>query len=224
MPAYVNNGSKLKRETTFRRLVNERLSDLSKPKRKAFVQRALRVTPEEFQSRMHDGQRQTMSETGVCCLSTNPDNILMWTHYADAHRGICLRFTPICKKLSKFDNDQVHFEYAYPVTYSVNRPVINVLEKYGDEHLNLALLTKADYWSYENEWRMIGYREGPGLYDFPAICLDGIIFGARVSPEHRQEIMEITKTRIFPVDVFDAEFDANHFRLHIVPESRRPQK
>lgn len=28
----------------------------------------------------------------VCCFSETEDNILMWSHYADNHQGICLRF------------------------------------------------------------------------------------------------------------------------------------
>ena len=216
MPCYVNEGSRLKREASFRRLINEKLSHLPKSERKSFLAQSLRVSPQDFQTLMHDGQRHTMSETGVCCLSTNPDNILMWTHYADAHKGLCLRFTPISKSGKDFDSRLAHFEFAYPVKYSKNRPVINVLEKYGDDHLELALLTKADFWAYEAEWRMIGYREGPGLYEFPAICLDAIIFGARTSSDDHQEILALAKSRQYPVKIYKTEFDASQFRMHII--------
>src|SRR5262249_53331053 len=29
---------------------------------------------------------------GVLCLSECPDDILLWSHYADSHRGLCLEF------------------------------------------------------------------------------------------------------------------------------------
>ena len=29
---------------------------------------------------------------GVCCFSEHPNNILMWSHYAKNHQGICLGF------------------------------------------------------------------------------------------------------------------------------------
>lgn len=31
---------------------------------------------------------------GVLCLTANATNILMWAHYADSHKGVCLRFNP----------------------------------------------------------------------------------------------------------------------------------
>src|SRR5438477_4992628 len=33
---------------------------------------------------------------GVLSLSEIPDDILMWSHYADGHRGICLKFRHSC--------------------------------------------------------------------------------------------------------------------------------
>jgi hypothetical protein len=32
------------------------------------------------------------SSVGIYCVSTNYDDVLMWSHYADSHKGICLEF------------------------------------------------------------------------------------------------------------------------------------
>ncbi len=215
-PAYSNQGSKLKQQFAYRKMINDHFRGHLKAEKKARVAEALRVAPEVFQARMAENRRRTMSETAVCCLSSVPDNILMWTHYASADEGICLRFTPVNKNADFFIKQLMHFEFAHPVEYSSQRPVINVLKDDNDEHLRLALLTKADFWSYEHEWRMIGYRKGPGLFDFPEVCFDGIIFGARVSTEDRDEVMALIMKRRFPIDVFDTEFDPTQFRLHLV--------
>lgn len=37
-------------------------------------------------------------ETLVCCFSEINDNILMWSHYADSHKGICFGFKVDCLK------------------------------------------------------------------------------------------------------------------------------
>ncbi|MBI9010506.1 MAG: hypothetical protein JEZ05_10825 [Tenericutes bacterium] len=40
----------------------------------------------------------TVSETSlprVCCFSETADNILLWSHYADCHKGVCLIFRSI---------------------------------------------------------------------------------------------------------------------------------
>jgi len=32
------------------------------------------------------------STIGVSCFSQEEDNLLMWSHYADKHKGLCLKF------------------------------------------------------------------------------------------------------------------------------------
>jgi len=32
------------------------------------------------------------SQRGIACFSTRKDNILMWSHYAEGHKGLCLEF------------------------------------------------------------------------------------------------------------------------------------
>jgi hypothetical protein len=33
-----------------------------------------------------------VDRAGVACFSALPDDLLMWAHYADKHRGVCLKF------------------------------------------------------------------------------------------------------------------------------------
>ncbi len=65
-----------------------------------------------------DEVRQEYKELGIACFSkVAPDNnILMWSHYADGHRGICLEFDT---RYSPFNEVQkvlkVKYDNAYPV-------------------------------------------------------------------------------------------------------------
>ena len=52
------------------------------------------------------------AQVGVLCLSELHDDILMWSHYADCHRGICL----VYETIDEF------FADARPVRYQVERP------------------------------------------------------------------------------------------------------
>ena len=36
--------------------------------------------------------RAQISQRGVACFTTELNNILMWSHYADGHKGFCLEF------------------------------------------------------------------------------------------------------------------------------------
>lgn len=49
-----------------------------------------------------------IDEAGVTCLSSTKENVVMWSHYADAHAGLCLGF--------ETRND--FFGMAQPVSYS----------------------------------------------------------------------------------------------------------
>src|SRR5262249_18594437 len=67
---------------------------------------------------------QKMKDTyRILCLSAVHDNILMWSHYADCHRGAVLEFGPVKESNSPF-------LFARPVTYSATVPVAATLEEF----------------------------------------------------------------------------------------------
>lgn len=214
-PVHVLSGSRLKRELAIRRIFQDQMPHLTKPQIKSRAAEAMRRPPQDIEKTMTEGQTALMRHTGVCSLSTVPDNILMWSHYADAHRGICLRFTPQAKRLPKVDDSDIHFELAYPVKYSEFRPEIDILWKDREGLLDKMLLTKADFWSYEQEWRMISWNAGPGAYKFPSECLDAIIFGARSSPADRELVAGWVNERPHPIKLYEAKFNGRLFRLDI---------
>ena len=78
----------------------------------------------------------------VYCLGTDVQNLLMWSHYADGHKGICIEFNAknevICNAL------RVEYRKEYP------KWRLDDIENRLD-----ALLTKADVWEYEQEYRLI---------------------------------------------------------------------
>ncbi|EKO3518600.1 DUF2971 domain-containing protein [Vibrio fluvialis] len=46
-----------------------------------------------------------LEQTGVCCFSQSPDNAMMWSHYADGMKGLCLVYDlESVKKQEQFDN------------------------------------------------------------------------------------------------------------------------
>ncbi len=121
---------------------------------------------------------QITEKIGVLCLSAVKNDILMWSHYADSHRGICL----------EFDGHFEFFAHAQEVKYPPVRPRINPFRQNQEEMMEAALLTKADHWQYEQEWRIVHYTRGPGVYRFPEEALTGVILGAQISPEDEKKV------------------------------------
>jgi len=61
---------------------------------------------------------------GVLCLTPHWDNLLMWAHYGDAHRGICLGFDIELPHDTFFGNGRL-------VEYSEHKPKICMLDFYS---------------------------------------------------------------------------------------------
>jgi len=97
---------------------------------------------------------------------------------------------------------------------------VNIIKDKLHEVAEKAILVKADYWSYEEEWRMVEIPpSAPGLHAFPARALAGIILGARTSDADREEVRSWVRDRPSPVTLYQARFDDRAFRLNIVVEA-----
>ncbi len=85
---------------------------------------------------------------GMICFSRHWHNPLLWSHYADKHRGICLGFEVDDRELK-------------PIFYADERPILRVPPT--TESINELLFTKFRDWSYEEElrnWFRLDEREG----------------------------------------------------------------
>ena len=152
----------------------------------------------------------------MTCLTENNDNMLMWSHYANSHKGICVEYD--LKKI--IDDPYKIVGHLFPVIYSKSRMIrrnidslirsqsdLNkaIAEHYvydGEEPLDDLLplfLFKDSVWQYENEWRIIYTRKNmydndddilyAGNLSFP--CVSNIYLGYRIHPEIRKNLIEI---------------------------------
>lgn len=146
-------------------------------------------------------QSQDEDYPRVCCFSKAKNNILMWSHYAKGHKGICL-----CFKSEKIGNGNFLIldsnpEILLPVNYNKedNEKLptqVNMLSSYDPEELATFLLTKHPLWVYEKEYRLILWKEdlkGKFIKSFRKEDLEGIIFGLNTDPKDIQKIYDKIK-------------------------------
>lgn len=120
---------------------------------------------------------------GMLCVSENPDDILMWSHYGGGHTGFCLEFNKVV--LKEF------WGFCEPVEY--RKAYLNFREV-ADKALSLKihkfLLSKSEHWAYEKEWRVIINCENPLNRDqiFPDHLLKGVICGCQM-PEYNKDLI-----------------------------------
>jgi len=125
------------------------------------------------------------AKSGICCFGGEKDNILMWSHYSDGHKGMCL----------EFDKSIRPFSMALRVNYSNDYPDFDIRELYSDEYIrrlfDRIILAKSIYWSYEKEWRIIETDRGDFNKRYRMNALKGVYLGLKVSEEVKEAIIEI---------------------------------
>ena len=157
--------------------------------------------------RTYDEQRTIQREQrGIACFSAHVTDIMMWSHYADGHRGFCL----------EFDASVPPFSNAFEVSYSDSVPSINpvavlVNDPNDNEILRAFVLTKARCWSYEREWRLM-HAEPNKLYGYGDGPLTGIYFGAEMPHTHKDIVSLITRGE--SVQLHEMLRDTRSFTLH----------
>jgi hypothetical protein len=120
------------------RLKVAELEDLNDP----FELRSMQFRNAEYEVDVRGFRQGTAKTCGFLCLSATWNNILMWSHYADRHRGMCLAF-------DVKNSDQTFTKVKYSKTIQAT-PTFNGLTP---EKMLSLLSTKSDDWKYECEWR-----------------------------------------------------------------------
>lgn len=169
--------------------------------------------------RLHDPERlqqalqTTMSQTGVACFSKVPKDILMWSHYASQHEGVCIGFDPSVFWLCQ----------AQRVNYEEELPFLKMSELLlSEQALIRHLITKSKHWAYEQEWRFFradtkfqSNHDSRRATPFPPEAVRSVIFGCRVSPKRRSEILMLLRDWPTPIHDFQAEKHSSKFALRM---------
>ena len=127
----------------------------------------------------------------IYCLSARPDSQLMWGHYADHHRGVCL----------EFDVRTPDFSSAIQVDYNAAYPNFSLID---DSDLS-PFHTKPSDWAYKEEYRLIAHeasealRSGTlmthddGMFQFSEDALVSVIVGSSASEATTREIADLLR-------------------------------
>ena len=146
----------------------------------------------------------------VGCLCPDHKNRLMWSHYADCHKGFCIEYD-----FSQAPDDLL----PLPVIYTNKRPQIpwRAVIQMNDETraeatraFMMALLTKDAVWDYEREWRLLVASTMGQKQKMPPISC--IYLGAQCTPENEAVIREIAERKSIPVKKMVA--DRGEYELH----------
>jgi len=154
----------------------------------------------------------------VCSFSEVSESILMWSHYSDHHRGLCIEYD-----LAPLPYHHAFRRNLYPIFYS---PALYDLTKFAEALAGpgqnfrpvmplLAMLYKFEGWEYEREWRFV--REVPQVQADTAVSApvpSRIFLGARFDTQSGKELLGICKEKHIPLSKM--EMTENRYKLHAI--------
>ena len=171
-----------------------------------------------------------LKEVGILSLSTNFCDPLMWSHYGDEHKGICIGFDE--DKLKTWVDKSASENLLIGdvgVTYQDAPDFVKVLEQYAKrysdgreiitDHLFVDLLmpalrTKSKHWQYESEVRIIRHKSGLLRISPDIVC--AVIFGMRVSDADKDSIMQILdRSSLRHIRVGHSGYKSNSFEMEV---------
>lgn len=151
-------------------------------------------------------------EVGVLSLAKKFNCPLMWSHYADQHKGFCIGYDvsennstdiyPVNYKGKRFIRTQQVHDMLFGSSHNLRSAAKKEIDK-------VILLSKAPSWKYENEYRVISNQ---GLQD-SQFRLSDITFGLRFKDSAKFSVMRALQSRQGEIDFYEISLSENSFRL-----------
>jgi hypothetical protein len=155
------------------------------------------------------------AKQGLICFSDNWKSPVMWAHYADKHRGLCLGFDIPEGDSSGLVGPVEYNPERLQVTLDKEKPLLGL----QGEYIRTLLFTKSKEWAYECEWRALANLEerdpvtGHYYVDFgPQLQLREVILGARNDTPVGQ-VAKLVRGNAHPVKLFKARAAFHEFSM-----------
>lgn len=165
----------------------------------------------------------SLTHSRVLCLSETGDNVVMWSHYADKHRGVVFKL----RRLEEMDH---RFLIARKVTYTDEALPFLALDDYVDNLVGIKAhdvssqawdiaYRKHTDWAYEREWRvhipLLNQPAGDGLsdYDEPKELFEAVYLGCCINLEMAAAIVQLVHKHLPDTQIYQARKGREHFRL-----------
>ena len=164
---------------------------------------------------------------GVCSLTTKNDNLVMWSHYADSHKGVCLGFNvrSLVNKSYFYLNKEIIL-LCYSVDYYGEYPNLEfrfILDKHNTtislidfKEMVKPLLSKSNHWQYEEEYRILSLNMNNYSIEYDPSELISLYLGYRMETEQKEEIVKLMKNKFPRTVIYQSIIKDREFGLEFV--------
>lgn len=150
---------------------------------------------ENFREFLEEFLEKYVYSFGIACLTMTPANHLMWSHYANFHKGICLQYD--------ISEDKEVFSGIQPVKYIDEFDTKEYLPLSNENDFAHIMYTKSIVWKNEYELRVV--KEGQGKVEVNKSCLKKVIFGIKTTDDYKNTVIETIKNIYPTVKFFNSE-------------------
>ncbi len=191
-----------------------------------------------FQGAAHDvgqGIQLVRNQFGVMSLTTKNDSILMWSSYADGHRGFCLKFRThelngrpyfAFEESNYVDSETTNIK-CFPINkVDYNDKMPEPIRNLQVDGIDRFLLTKHTDWKYQEEFRVVipfQVLRGNQMVKYRKEYLESIIFGMKTSKSEFQKVDSIVRKNFidlgYQVEYLRAKQLPNFYSIEIAPSS-----
>lgn len=156
---------------------------------------------------------------GVFSCSQIKDSILMWTHYANDHKGFCVGFNiaELMKFKEKIGVKKGILFNLYEVFYHDKYPVLIPSGTSADEFAVLEpFRIKASIWNYEQEYRLILISGTNLSLQLPDSIISEIIIGCKMPEEQKENLISEVIRKPYPIKIFQSHIKEVEYGLDFV--------
>jgi hypothetical protein len=161
---------------------------------------------DKFQKQLNYDVNRTF---GIVSLSQIPNDILMWSHYSDSHKGFCVGLD--LKYIFKNFGPKLHVS---EMNYQTEIPQIDLFEDKVVYFIKL-LATKSKHWQYEKEVRIIQRDYARKVLHITKAAVKEVYLGARMDQKLKFQVVEdVLKIYGDKVSVFDCSLSKTRFEVN----------
>lgn len=201
--------------------LKQSLDKKTKEEKENFKNLVLADSPEAFMNidgirtaslELLEDLKSSFSCDTIFCASLIYDNILLWSHYAEKHKGVALEFVANIEKDSLLRlMTKVNYSTERPFLYNSPKDFLykNMFQEIKDvlnEYISTISLTKSLAWKYEQEVRVyIANIFDPKpylLHNYHADELRAIYLGCKTDPNLEKELVGLAYSKNPAVKVF----------------------
>ena len=165
---------------------------------------------------------------GVICFTIHDASLLMWSHYANNHKGICI----------EFDTENSFFQGKFSCDYNPNIGIIRKVDYRAERPLFIdpqELVNSTEFWfikslewQYEDEYRLLlpidnaiqkPIETAPQnndllFYEISPKLIKSVTLGCQMPVETKQEVFSLCTD--LGIKVRECFIHATEYKLHIV--------